>query len=398
MNIERKELLYFMSTLQKGYAELFTRNPELFIEICGSIFTKRHDSRVIVEAYLQENNKNKSHTLVGYKKALDYYKSLYESEFGLSVSLFFAYIYEILKPELKKNKTINYVNLPSNLKYRALNDAWFSQITGFIDVILRNGWAGHENWELLDNGNIEITDINPYTGDTYDKYLYSNETIQDNITKLDKLWMYLDLSINIFLANNPLIKKRLWKFPWFNQKLKVAEIERRVRMLCSSYQLILKEFDFSNRTALKIVIKNADGPMGEPREMMTEHFVCDLVQQRISVRYIDQILSILIDILHSNEDIYFDSNIKILNKEDADILGFEWSSENFKKWHSCIDLNTKEKIYPTDFPEDIIKKSYPLIMEHKIKYWKWDYVRGIIKNPLFTLEYIDFTIAYFSID
>lgn len=240
--------------------------------------------------------------------------------------------------------------------------------------------------------------MNPYTWEIRSKCTLTLDILEKKIKQMERLTLIIDLSIHVFLTNNPHISEKVWDMGQFKIVLKISEIGRYTWVMAEEFQLYMRKYSF-DRNILKFEIFNEKPMIGIWKSTMyTDRFACDVVHQKVSVRYLDQIISILINVIWMNEWECFSSDIRITDKEGELLFEFKWEKEDMITWYKEIDTNHKKKIYPPHLTQDDIEKSYSLIIDHKIEYWKWDYVDSILRNPLFTLKYQSFILAYYSFE
>lgn len=119
---------------------------------------------------------------------------------------------------------------------------------------------------------------------------------------MEKAALLVELSLQIFLANNPYIRARI-AITDSDRKPKIREIERMASCTASEYQLPIRRFEFEkdrSRLFLEVFHPRQERTIGASR-VFTEHTTYDVVKMKRSVRFIDQALGIVAQIISMNE-------------------------------------------------------------------------------------------------
>ena len=101
--------------------------------------------------------------------------------------------------------------------------------------------------------------------------------------------------------------------------------------------------------------------------MLTDSFACDIVDQKFSVFFVDQILSLVFNLIEYNDNLYFDASIEIEDKEKSESFSFSIDKLSLEQWYNKT-TSSKTKIYPSCIAKNILSKSYSLVTQHKIQY------------------------------
>lgn len=380
--------------LQEAYAELYAKDPTLFINLTNRMFSKLHDCRTNVESSAWEYDllSHDDKTQMAFKKGFEYYKSLFESEFALWISLFYAWIIECHKPTLKIGN-IDYVSVPASQKRKTLGDQKFPMIIDGIDHKIRNAGSGHESWEITDEDECVYKDIDQRTGETKETFQISISELREKIKKIEKATAIIDLSLHVFLANNPTITVG---YSALGIRPKISEIERMTSKMASDYQLNLRKFQLGkDRGQLDLEIfhpKQAESV--RPSQVFTNLWAHEVVTLRWGVSYIDQVFGILFWIIHLNEGKAFNLHLKIVDEEVWDIYEGEFDAVELQKW---ADEASKEKTYPKPKEWGLPEKSYTLVAPFSVQFWLGNEIQAIIDNPIFTKKYKDTVLAIYGV-
>lgn len=368
----------------------YHHQPKILIELLNWIIWRLHDSRTILENNYEKYREIAEDKLESkFSSWFDLYKSFFESEFSLWSSILFSYVIEFLDLEKNdkndyKEKDIDYILLPWSKKFNLLknNKYWLDEFVELIDSNLRNSWSWHEKFEFLDNWNCVLKNINDKTWKEKSRIEITLKQLNDNIKKIEKSCLILELWIHVFINNYNIEIK-----PTSNsEKIKVKYIERVVKLKVNEFQLKLNKFEFINdRKILNLEFwKNYIRKNIWVSTLYTDRSAHEIVQKIKKVKYIEQIFWILQKILYLNNKEWFDVNIKQFDYEEN--LLFEI---NFNK-DEVVKLWYEWKIYPNSSSWLLPEDEYELIADIKVPIWYWNELDLVLKNPLFTKEYLDF--------
>ena len=112
----------------------------------------------------------------------------------------------------------------------------------------------------------------------------------------------VELALQIFLANNPHIRSRI-AITDFGRKPKIMEIERIASHTASEYQLSMRHFEFAkdrSNLSFEIFHSRQIRTIGAS-SVFTDQTAYDIVKIKKSVRFIDQALGIIAQIIFMNE-------------------------------------------------------------------------------------------------
>lgn len=321
-----------INVLQKAYVELCCQDAALFVELANKVFSRIHDSRTIVEESAREYDliAHDNHTQKAFKKGFEYYKSLFESEFALGISLFYAWVVECHKPALK-NPDTDYVSVPASQKRKTLEDQKFTVVIDGIDHKIRNAGSGHESWEVTDEGECIYKDIDPKTWKVKETFQISTSDLRNEIKKIEKATAIIDLSLNIFLSNNPNIQIG---YSILGIRPKISEIERIASKIGLEYQLGITKFAFEKDRShldLEIIHYRASSNIGAT-QVFSNLWAHEVVKMRWGVSYIDQVFWILFQIIHLNEGKVFEFHLKITEEGKWSIYEGVFETEELQRW------------------------------------------------------------------
>lgn len=364
----KKEEIENMLTIQRACNALANKNKDIVIRLISELWGKMHDERVITERCMQKINLLNEIDDIGekYDILLEYYKTLFETELRMWLTLPYAYLCEFIKPKLKKVDYEDYVLVPAgtkryemkNLKNPTLQGDFRKLSIGF-DNKIRNAGKGHNNYEITDNDTLVLLVKHPRSHKIVERIELDEKELKAKVKLMErKLWP-LEMGIIIYLVNNPTIKSKIQ--PKIDYKIK--EIERILWEFVKQRQITMKKFNLSkDRNNLELELYKDPILTGKEggKLYMDGSPPSDIITDEIEVNYDDQIIGIIEYALHLNQKNPFNVKVKVYDEDSSCLMDLEFNKDEIAK----LALEKKQK--PKPFKGKTCKKTYKLIVEQAI--------------------------------
>lgn len=294
-NEDLKDVLFVENICNK----LFSKYKKDFRILLSAIINAEHDSCLRSET-LERNyynaliSKNEERII---RDALELYKGFFENKFKLWITLPYFFICYFNQVKSGAKKVDDYVTVGSTKKYYEISeilskDPNFSFCLEGFDNKIRNAGGGHESWEINDNGNILLKDINPKTGEEKDNIEISLNDLEKLILKCRKTIWILSMGIYIFMNNNP-------EFSLKNKNnYKKREVEDFLKNFSKERSLLLKNFsvieDASHKKEISFKLEYVKSVIGDGGQFFIgESEAYDLIKQTEMVDYKHQVIGII---------------------------------------------------------------------------------------------------------
>ncbi len=363
-----KEEIENMLIIQKTCNALADKNEKIVTTLITELWSKMHDERVITERCMQKVSSLNEIDDIGerYDILLEYYKTLFETELRMWLTLPYAYLCEFIEPKLKKAEYEDYILVPAGTKrykIKSLKNPTFQgdfrRLSIGFDNKIRNAGKGHNNYEITDSDTLVLLVKHPKTHKVIERIELDERELKAKVKLMErKLWP-LEMGIVIYLINNPTIKSKIQ--PKIDYKIK--EIERILWEFVKQRQMTMKKFSFSkDRNHLELELHKDVILAGKKggKLHMDGSSPSDIFTDEVEVNYDEQIMGIIEYALHLNRKNTFNVKIKVYDESNDCLMDLEFDKDEIAK----LALGKKQK--PKPIKGEICKKTYKLIIEQAI--------------------------------
>lgn len=318
---------------------------------------------------------------------LSRYTAIFENEYRIWITPVFAAAILLFKANnsLKNYEDAVFVSgskkfyiiksIKDKISYGYLNE--FN--TGF-EIELRNSGTGHESFEVLNDGAIQLRPTNPETGEIKKggNIIITQKDIKDKIKLCEKTLLILKIGFTIFLANNIKIAAELQTLS--PKPLKIKSIRDNLESQCEKDWFILNSFEYLDDIGqFKVEINYTPKIYGYGGKIFfgtTEAY--DLVNKEVEIKYKTYLLKCVYQITQmaqASSLIFNNLSIQINNdkKESEMLLNFDQSE--------LIKFLKNPKILPRPISGEYNNSTYKVIHQLRVPYgehglWK-DFVDAL---------------------
>lgn len=260
LSIDKKDL-QLVKFIENICRYLQEKDENNLVDLFSLIFSEQYDAMVKTEsadrslwdAKVSENFES----IIG--SSLELYKTYFENEFRLWITLVYYYVCLIYNIKNKATSLAAYIPIGASEKFHAIKDIKIaslggspSDLTNGFDNRIRNCGAGHDRWEILDDNSIVLNIINSETGEKKGDIKITKKDLEESIKQCRKTIWILKIGLTVFLINNPEFEKKLKE----KKAVKIKAIEEAVKVFARDRSFSVKKFELNQeRTKLQISVK-----------------------------------------------------------------------------------------------------------------------------------------------
>ncbi len=281
-------------------SELYRDEKQIFLETIAEILKAKYDVGVRSEQGERNlhNSRVRGEAEQIYSDQLRLYKILFENEFKLDSTIPYLYLCKKFGVDTAARTAQEFVNVGASTKFHAIKNATVTLPQGsFADLFvgfdnkIRNAGEGHDQWKVLDNGNVELNVTDPDSGKTKSTITFTQKELSDLVKVCRKTLWVLTLGYLIYLENN----KNLLKEVAAKKEYTRREIEEYTKEFAADRAFELKKLNITeDRTKVELSIQYAPQITGTNGSIFfgtAEAY--DVVYRRLKVKYEFQMLDII---------------------------------------------------------------------------------------------------------
>lgn len=339
----KPESLLQMQLVEWVCTQLQQKNGSEFAELVSRLMEEIHDAatRIGSISQIQAGQRKEGATAGIYTSMLDTYKTLFESEFRLwvTVPFFFAHKMGLIAADATTPASFLYVG--ASEKYHALKGVKTAMPKGNLadlvapfDNNIRNAGSGHCTWEVTDKGTLLLKFMNPKTGlpKGAGELELTEQELRDLIRGCKRAVWVLEVGVALFIVNNPAFQTQMLRAKTW----KASEIHAHLASFAEERWLTVPEFHLSDdRKQLKLSLqRDVHAHEGTKPTAWMGGRKYEIAQKSITESYRTMVLTVLYKLMtFFAPEAIPEVHLKIFNQK-ADCIGdLVYKPEELRKLH-----------------------------------------------------------------